>query len=176
MFNASSAKYLFKADDPLGHLCTTSWNKLFGSTRCGLLNDIHKDSDRFVWRRSQSCVIINSPFAVGEVPNCPEADYIELAAYAYDNYLRPFDTENQGTLLKIFDTKVKVNKYYGYRITVSRTSSLYELIDDTDNTVLETKTIDHRDCGSTYNQGTNSRFYFGGQCPAPVEVNACYDE
>ena len=31
--------------------CMTSWNKLWGSSRCGYLQHHHSDSDRFVWRK-----------------------------------------------------------------------------------------------------------------------------
>jgi hypothetical protein len=170
-FDRSSAKYLFKPDDNKGHLCSTSWNKLFGSARCGLINDPHKDSDRFVWRRAQSCLKFNGEYVVGEKEDCVEADLIELAAYAYDNGDKPF--ENQGRLLKEFKYKVKVNEWYGYRLRIYRTFTVYELLDLNEN-ILESISIDHRDCGNFYNQGTNLRFYFGGQCPAPSQVDACY--
>ena len=44
-FDSNSASYLFKSDDPQGHLCTVSWNKLYGTSRCGF--DNHKDSGEF---------------------------------------------------------------------------------------------------------------------------------
>ena len=43
--------------------------------------------------------------------------------------------------------------------------------------VLEEITIDHRDCGEkSFLKGSLLKFYFGGQCPAPHEVKACYFE
>jgi hypothetical protein len=170
---ASTASYIFKPDDPMGRLCVNSWNKLFGSTRCGFLNDIHKDSDRFVWRRAQSCVVFDGSFSVGEVDNCAEKNLIEIAAYSYDNYDKPF--ENQGRLLKEFKTKVRVEQKYGYRITNTATNSVFDLF-DSDGSLIESKVIDHRDCGSSFKQGTIGKLYFGGQCPAPSQVDVCYEE
>ena len=44
--------YIIPNSNPKAHMCETSWNKLFGTTRCGYLNSNHQDSDRFVWRRA----------------------------------------------------------------------------------------------------------------------------
>jgi len=172
---ANTAEYLFEKDDPMGTLCVTSWNKLFGMSRCGFLADNHKDSDRFVWRRAQSCVIFQGPFSIGVEENCAEKDLIEIAAYTYDNGDRPFDSQNQGRLLKIFKTKVKVEQAYGYKLTNKPTYTLFELF-DLDGNLLESQTVDHRDCGSSYKQGTLMKLYFGGQCPAPSQVDVCYEE
>ena len=144
-------------------------------TRCGFLNDNHKDSDRFVWRRAQSCVITNGQFIDREIENCPEKDLIEIAAYTYDNGDRPFDYQNQGRLLKIFNTKVRVEQSYGYKLTNKPLETIYELF-DANGTLLETKTVEHRDCGTFYKQGVLNKLYFGGQCPAPSQVDVCYDE
>ncbi len=173
---SNTAEYLFPKNDSMGNLCINSWNKLFGMTRCGFLTDNHKDSDRFVWRRAQSCVIIqDGQFTVGEIDNCPEKNLIEIAAYTYDNGDRPFDSQNQGRLLKIFKTKVRVEESYGYKLTNKPTNTIFELFDSNSN-LLETQIVDHRDCGSSYKQGTLNKLYFGGQCPAPSQVDVCYEE
>ena len=170
-FDKSASKYMFTPEDPKGHLCTSSWNKLYGTSRCTF--DPHLDSDRFVWRRAYSCVQFNGQYSVAEKPDCAESDLIELAAYAYDKGAKPF--ENQGLLLKEFKTKVKVDTWYGYKLKIFPTYTQYELSNE-DGELLETITIDHRDCGATYLLGNLLKFYFGGQCPAPQEVSACYRE
>jgi hypothetical protein len=166
---------LFKRDDPKGHLCSTSWNKLFGSSRCGYLNHAHLDSDRFVWRRAQECLLFDKEFVVGNSQNCNQTDLIEIAGYAYDNGQKPFAHPNQGKLLKIFNTKIKANEWFGYGLRIMKTHTLYELF-DSNKTILESLTIEHRDCGTGYKNGGNLRYYFGGQCPAPQRVQACYKE
>ncbi len=60
------------------------FNKLWGTTRCGIFNGIHDDSDRFTWRRDQSCISTDGSTYINEVPNCANINKIELAAYAYD--------------------------------------------------------------------------------------------
>lgn len=162
---------MFKSDDSNGRLCTTSWNKLFGTSRCNNLLTPHQDSDRFVWRRSQSCVEFNGPYLTGVKTNCEELNLIELAAYSYDKGDKPF--QNQGRLLKEFKNKVKVDEWYGYRLRISLNSTEYELSDSNGN-IIETINIDHRDCGSSASTGSLLGFYFGGQCTAPQTVSACY--
>ena len=60
--------------------CMSSWNKLWGSSRCGYFNQHHYDSDRFVWRKKS-----------GE-------SVIELASYSYDLSVVPYKA-NDGNLL-----------------------------------------------------------------------------
>ena len=50
--NNNTAWYLFPSTEPKGEMCSNSWNKLWGITRCGYLNDPHADSDEFMWRRA----------------------------------------------------------------------------------------------------------------------------
>ncbi len=170
-FDNSSVSYLFKSDDPRGHLCTTSWNKLFGTNRCNNVISPHQDSDRFVWRRSQNCVEFNGQYLLGEKSDCNEFDLVEIAAYAYDKAEKPF--ENQGRLLKEFKNKVRVNQWYGYRLKINVNYTEYEL-SDSDGNLIENHTVEHRDCGASLAVGTLQGFYFGGQCPAPKPVSACY--
>jgi hypothetical protein len=159
-FSANCAKYLFNPDDEKGHLCSTSWNKLYGTVRCGIFNSNHKDSDRFVWRRAQSCLKFSSPYVIGEHEDCAERDVIELAAYTYDNGDIPYESQNQGRLLKIFQTKVKVETWYIYKILIKQLYSEYQLLDNDEN-LLESVTIYHRDCGSSYYSGFTQNLYFG---------------
>jgi hypothetical protein len=168
-FDPNTAKYLFPSNDDMGHLCESSWNKLFGTTRCGYLDLVHEDSDRFVWRRAQSCLIYNGNYVVGEVPNCPQADQIELAAYTYDNGNIPY---KNSTLLKQFKNTVTVNVWYNYTIHIQSNQTLFVLA-HANGTVIESQFVVHRDC-SNQNHGNLLSFYFGGECPAPQEVTACY--
>ncbi len=77
-FSTNSANYLFDFNDHKGQLCMTSWNKLFGVSRCGYLNHQHTDSDRFVWRRAQSCLNMSNGFVVSEKLDCDEMGLIEI--------------------------------------------------------------------------------------------------
>ena len=95
------------------------------------------------------------------------------AAYVYDNKLKPF--VNQGQLLNVFKTKVRVNEWYGYSLIIMQTTTLYELFNEQGD-LLESLNVDHRDCGTTYKSGANQRLYFGGQCAAPQAVTACFKE
>ncbi|CAF1136391.1 unnamed protein product, partial [Brachionus calyciflorus] len=168
--SSNCAEYLFSPEDPKGKLCSSSWNKLFGTVRCGIFNSNHKDSDRFVWRRIQSCLKFDSSYVIGEVENCSDKDLIELAAYTYDNGEIPYESQNQGRLLKIFNTKIKVETWYVFKLLIKPLHTEYQILDDNLN-LLESITIDHRDCGSSYYTGLLQNLYFGGQCPAPQEVS-----
>ena len=79
---------------------------MFGGTRCSPTGNIHKDSDRFVWRRATSCLIFNGSFVVGEKPNCAEKDLIDIFSYTYDNGSIPY--ENQGVLSNLLQLKLKL--------------------------------------------------------------------
>ena len=50
-FGASSAAYACNCTAEPYPGCMGSWNKLWGSSRCGYSHPHHQDSDRFVWRR-----------------------------------------------------------------------------------------------------------------------------
>jgi len=172
-FTKSTAHYLFPPTESRGRLCTTSWNQLFGSCRCGYLNSVHSDSDRFVWRRANSCVEFDSTgHVIGERKNCKEANLIEIAAAAYDNGLKPF--EHQGTLLKEFSTKVRIETWYRIEIRTTEMKTTYKLFNDK-NKLIETQEINHRSCDN-YQIGLIQGLYFGGQCPAPQEVSVCYED
>jgi len=161
------AHYIIPPDQDVQR-CQGSWNKLYGASSCAHLH--HIDSDRFVWRRSTKCYKIEGKI-VKEIPNCPEADKIEIAAYAYDHGEKPF--EHQGTLLKQFKTLIDVNKWYRYQINIMSDSTRYTLYSD-EGEILETISIDHKTCWLR-NWGYMLGFYFGGACPAPSNVSACYE-
>ena len=171
-FTNSSARYLFPPSESKGHLCTTSWNKLWGACRCGYATSNHKDSDRFVFRRAGSCLVYEAGHVVGENNACAESDLVEIAAYAYDNSAKPF--ENQGTLLKEFNTKLRVGAWYKVALTFEETKTTYELF-DASSQLLETQEIVHRQC-KDYKLGMLQDLYFGGQCPAPQDVSVCYEK
>ena len=150
--------------------CEGSWNKLYGSSRC-FLSLHHRDSDRFVWRRSRECYHIEEGKVV-EVPNCPDINNIEIAAYAYDDHNKPF--QHYGTLLKIFNTKVQIYIWYTYTIRFYEDRTQYVLA-DAHGKQLEIQEIIHRKCWK-YNWGYMLGFYFGGACPAPHLVKAFYQD
>lgn len=171
-FTNSSARYLFAESESRGQLCTSSWNKLWGACRCGYLTSNHKDSDRFVFRRASSCLNYELGRVVSERELCHEIDFIELATYAYDNSEKPF--ENQGTLLKEFSTKLRVDLWYKVKLTFEETKTIYQIFDD-QNQLMETQEIIHRYC-KDYKSGMMQDLYFGGQCPAPQDVTVCYEK
>lgn len=168
----SSADYLFPSTDPQGHRCLTSWNKLWGSCRCGYFSDNHKDSDRFVFRRAYDCITFDSGYITGESNNCTRTDLVEIAAYAYDNGDIPIN--NQGRLLKEFKTKLHINNWYKLTLVFEETKTTYQLFDNNDQ-LLETQEIIHRQC-SSFQNGMMQSLYFGGVCPAPQDVSVCYDK
>ena len=116
-----------------------------------------------------------------------------MAAFGYDNGNTPMEYPNQ--LFKLFKTKVKVNEWYGYRLTLEESGTLYELLSSTPSEagvilerevptidrpllnnfqVVETKFIKHRNC-SAFRVGIKHMLYFGsGGCTAPQTVSACY--
>jgi hypothetical protein len=171
-FTNSSARYLFPTTEPKGHLCASSWNKLWGACRCGYLTSNHKDSDRFVFRRVQNCLRYDSGYVIGEDNNCADSDLIEIAAYAYDNSRKPF--ENDGTLLKTFATKLRVDSWYKVTLIFDEANTIYQLFDN-NGQLLETQEIVHRQC-KDFKLGMMQDLYFGGQCPAPQAVSVCYDK
>ncbi|CAF0739282.1 unnamed protein product [Adineta steineri] len=171
-FTQSAGRYLFAPTESRGHLCTTSWNKLWGACRCGYLTSNHKDSDRFVFRRANSCVQHENGYTVGEVEDCSEKDLVEIAAYAYDDSRKPF--EHQGTLLKEFATKLRVDTWYKVTLIFEEAKTTYQLFDD-EGQHLETQEIIHRQC-KDFKLGTWQDLYFGGQCPAPQAVSVCYEK
>jgi hypothetical protein len=171
-FTSSAARYIFPSTESRGHMCMTSWNKLWGACRCGYLTSNHQDSDRFVFRRVGSCLRYQSGFVMGEENACPDADLIEIAAYGYDNGLKPF--ENDGTLLKVFKTKLRVDDWFKVTLIFEETKTIYQLFDN-NNQLLETQEILHRQC-KDFKLGMMQDLYFGGQCPAPQAVSVCYDK
>ena len=171
-FDGNTAQYLFTPTDPKGHLCGTSWNKLWGTTRCGYLDLVHQDSDRFVWRRAQSCLNYKGDYVTGVKPNCTEANRIELAAYTYDNGVVPY--QHIGTLLKQFKATVEIGVWYKYTLEITDTQTNFILADANGNEIERQFTL-HRNC-SSQNKGNLLSFYFGGQCAAPQTVTACYKD
>jgi hypothetical protein len=171
-FTNSSARYLFASNEDRGQMCTASWNKLWGACRCGYLTSNHKDSDRFVFRRVSQCLQYESGRVIAEDSTCLELNRIEIAAYAYDNSAKPF--ENQGRLLKEFQTKLLIDTWYTIKLTFEETKTSYELFDDR-NQHIETQEILHRQC-KDFKLGTMQDLYFGGQCSAPQPVTVCYDK
>ena len=171
-FTNSSARYLFPPSEVKGQLCSTSWNKLWGACRCGYLTSNHKDSDRFVFRRAGSCLLYEAGRVVGENSACAESDLVEIAAYAYDNNDKPY--ENDGRLLKQFNTKLRVDAWYTVALTFEETKTIYQLF-DSNNQPLESQEIVHRQC-KDFKLGMMQDLYFGGQCPAPQEVTVCYEK
>ena len=137
-----------------------NWNKLWGTTRCGYFRHVHRDSDRFVWRRETL-----GGGALGS--------RIEVAAYAYDNHVPPIDsgTEN-AALFHRFDILLETQSLYRLQLTLSPNATTYE-ISDLYGTVLGLHTIEHTTCDNPQ-RGTHQGLYFGGAQPAPSTVTCCY--
>jgi hypothetical protein len=171
-FTKSAANYTFPSTEPDSPACTISWNKLWGACRCGYLANNHNDSDRFVFRRPQNCLVDESERVNGDINNCSGSNLVEIAAYAYDHGDKPF--ENEGRLLKEFSTKLRIDIWYKITLIFEETKTTYQLFDDNDQH-LETQEIDHRQCNN-FKLGTLQTLYFGGQCPAPQDVSVCYDK
>eukprot|EP01116_Phalansterium_solitarium_P013426 TRINITY_DN30787_c0_g1_i1.p1 TRINITY_DN30787_c0_g1~~TRINITY_DN30787_c0_g1_i1.p1 ORF type:complete len:206 (+),score=59.84 TRINITY_DN30787_c0_g1_i1:248-865(+) len=169
-FEQSTADYLIAEDDPEGARCQSSWNKLWGNSRCGYLNLHHKDSDRFVWRRDVRCIEFNGSHVMGVVPNCTFANQVQIAAYAYDDGNIPYQN---ASLLAEFNTTLTVGDVYFTRLDFAPDGTQYTLLDGR-NATLETHFIAHRNCGHGYQHGYGLGFYFGGVCTAPQTVTACF--
>jgi hypothetical protein len=94
-FDANTANYSCECvADPFPG-CMSSWNKLWGASRCGKLNPRHEDSNRFVWRRV----------------NTSSRRLVSIAAYAYDKRTNPYNPPDSN-LLQPFDTPLAVGKPY----------------------------------------------------------------
>lgn len=159
-FTESAVKYLYPSDDPRGSETVESTNKLWGVTRCGHYNHVHSDSDRFVWRRSLKCLNIKRPYVLNEIENCDEKDLIEIMSYTYDNGSIPYIAQNSGRLNKPFKTRLRIETWYLLKLILLPKTTIYELFDE-DNALLETVSIDRRDCGSKTTEGRYMNLYFG---------------
>ena len=147
-FDANAA-----APYPVDFGCATSWSKLWGASRCGLMHPHHKNSDRFVWRRASDVAL-------------------EIAAYAYDDGVRPYSPDNPN-LLQPFATRLAVGAVYRLGLEVAPASTLYTLR-DVNGTTLENKTVHHANACVNAATGYKLGLYFGGSCAAPYEVTVCY--
>ena len=170
VLDPSTSSYVVTEFPGKNCMCESSWNKLFGASRCGYLWPHHEDSDRFVWRRlltSWECGANDTVLT----PSTPPLPQIELAAYAYDDGNLPYQNSS---LLTVFSTKVTVGVQFNLRIEYLPTSSVYTLLDGR-GSLLETHTINHRYCDE-YEHGYNLYFYFGGECTftTPSEIFVDY--
>lgn len=118
------------------------------------------------------CIRFDGTRVIGEDPNCPLKNKIQIAAYSYDQGRKPF--EHQGELLKIFKTLVDVEQEYIYRLEYFENKTDFYLMTK-DKKLLEHVVIQHTKC-SGYKNGYVLGLYFGGQCPAPQSVTACYSD
>ena len=134
----------------------SSWNKLWGASRCGYLHSHHQDSDRFVWRRTD---------ADGKV---------ELATYSYDGGRRPYSPDDPH-LLQPFATLLSVNVTYRLSMHVASATTNFTLY-TRHGSLLEQKQNQHKNQCALAARGYRLGFYFGGQCPAPTPVTACFSE
>eukprot|EP00616_Rhizochromulina_sp_CCMP1243_P003576 CAMPEP_0118965446 /NCGR_PEP_ID=MMETSP1173-20130426/3021_1 /TAXON_ID=1034831 /ORGANISM="Rhizochromulina marina cf, Strain CCMP1243" /LENGTH=265 /DNA_ID=CAMNT_0006914071 /DNA_START=9 /DNA_END=806 /DNA_ORIENTATION=- len=144
--------------------CMLSWNKLWGSTRCGYLHYVHWDSDRFVWRRH----VDSSGEPVGD-------GMIEIAAYAYDNRTKPYSPPNDN-LLQPFSTLLAPGTPYKLRMDLAVDQTVYSLQDAATNATMETKTVLHGHTCDKFAEGYSLSLYYGGQCRAPSPVTICYSD
>lgn len=158
-FGASSAAYACNCTAEPYPGCMSSWNKLWGSSRCGYSHPHHQDSDRFVWRRRT----LNS-------------SDIAIAAYSYDSGVKPYAPPNPN-LLQPFETPIAVETVYTIRMVRSAgNATRFDLLLGLGGAPpLETKTVRHKNDCARFQQGYKLGFYFGGQCPAPSAVTCCYN-
>jgi len=75
----------------------------------------------------------------------------------------------------VFKAKLRVDQWYGFSLRILTTETIYELFDES-GLLIEGLKVDHRDCGASYKSGVKQGLYFGGQCPAPQAVTACFKE
>jgi hypothetical protein len=70
---------------------------------------------------------------------------------------------------------MQVEREYGLRLDFLETSTVYSLFAGrVGATLLERQVIQHRHCWG-YSDGYILSLYFGGVCPAPQPVTACYE-
>ena len=143
------------AVEPVDSCNTSSWNKLWGSSRCGYTHSHHQDSDRFVWRRA---VV---------------AGQIEIATYSYDGGKKPYSPPDPH-LLQPFSTLLATNVSYQLRMHVGAVNTSFVL--GRAGATLETKVNQHANACAKATMGYKLGFFFGGQCSAPQPVTACYSE
>ena len=158
-FENDTTKYVCDCKEEPYPGCMYSWSKLWGSSRCGYTHSHHKDSDRFVWRRQ----ILPDGITPGSG--------IEIAAYSYDDGVKPYDPPN-ANLLQSFSTILQPNVAYTLKLDLSDPSNtIYEL---NSSNIRERKVVKHANNCSSARKGYELSLYFGGQCTAPSTVTVCY--
>ena len=141
--------------------CMYSWNKLWGSSRCGFAHPHHQDSDRFVWRRQMQ-------------PDGTLGQVVELAAYSYDSGDAPYDPPNPN-LLQPFNFSLPPGVSFGLELDVGDPAASHFILSDaTTGAAIETKTVLHDNACLNAAEGYRLSLYFGGQCRAPTNVSVCY--
>ena len=171
----SCSIYRYNCTNTASYNCedTAGWpfdfNKLWGRARCGYLHDHHQDSDRFFFRRCSdgSCNSYNG------------TNTIQIAAYSYDNGVKPYTGEDTG-LLKVFANTLLPETYYQLQLSMDSngksTFTLYSYDKATeDAVVIETQYVYHKTlCTKNYFEGTVQGLYNGGTCEAPLEIAVEY--
>ena len=137
--------------------CMPSFNKLWGSSRCGYAHPHHQDSDRFVWRR------------YADKPN-----KVQIAAYSYDSGRCPYNPPDPN-LEQLFDTALSVDTAYLLTMDLELNATHFTLHDE-GGAALESKTVLHDNECADYAKGYDLGLYFGGQCRAPSPVTVCYQD
>ena len=161
MFENDTVSYVCDCEQEPYPGCMYSWNKLWGSSRCGFTHSHHKDSDRFVWRRQ----ILRDGITLGSA--------IEIAAYSYDKGVKPYDPPNSN-LLQPFSTILQPNVAYTLKLDLSDPSNtIYEI---NSSKIHERKVVNHANNCSSAQEGYELSLYYGGQCTAPSTVTVCYNE
>jgi hypothetical protein len=152
----------YSCEDPI---YMYDWNKLWGKARCGYTHDHHEDSDRFVFRKC------SDPTCDGYLEG---QQRIQIGAYSYDGGVAPYTGQNP-ELMKTFKTTVSPNVAYRYRMIMDSTGLSTFMLYGSDETLLETVTVQHTvTCSENYNEGTVDGLYFGGTCAAPEEIVVLY--
>ena len=160
-FHADSVAYRCDCSAEPFPSCMYSWNKLWGSSRCGFAHPHHLDSDRFVWRRQM------------QPDGITPGSMIEIAAYSYDDGSNPYNPPDTN-LLQPFTTILQPDVPYNLSLNLSDPSkTIFTLIAET---VRESKTVEHTNACKRAAEGYRLSLYFGGQCRAPSNVTVCYND
>ena len=102
------------------------------------------------------------------------AGRIQLATYSYDNGTRPYGPTDPN-LLQPFSTILNLSTSYRLHMHVEPGVTSFALA-AASGTRLESKSNLHANACANAAHGYKLGFYFGGQCPAPQPVTACYRE
>lgn len=155
-FDPNTVAYQCNCTDEPFPSCMASWNKLWGSSRCGYTHSHHQDSDRFVWRRHNST-----------------SDLVEIAAYAYDSGVNPYNPPNKN-LLQPFGSFLLPGVEYRLHMEIAAPTTTLVLYQGAaaGGAELERKVVEHANACSDFRKGYKLGLYFGGKCTGAANARA----